>query len=66
VVEGARLLSEYTVKSCIVGSNPILSATRTIQPIDLSMKIVCSHYLILFATLTAYAACDSKVGETNR
>ncbi len=28
VVEGARLLSEYTVKSCIVGSNPILSATH--------------------------------------
>ncbi len=27
MVEGARLLSEYTVKSCIVGSNPILSAT---------------------------------------
>ena len=26
MVEGARLLSEYTVKSCIVGSNPILSA----------------------------------------
>ena len=28
MVEGARLLSEYTVKSCIVGSNPILSATH--------------------------------------
>ena len=27
MVEGARLLSEYTVKSCIVGSNPILSAS---------------------------------------
>ena len=27
MVEGARLLSEYTVKSRIVGSNPILSAT---------------------------------------
>ena len=26
VVEGARLLSEYTAKSRIVGSNPILSA----------------------------------------
>ena len=30
MVEGARLLSEYTVKSCIVGSNPILSATAHI------------------------------------
>ena len=28
VVEGARLLSEYTAKSRIVGSNPILSASR--------------------------------------
>ncbi len=27
-VEGARLLSEYTVKSCIEGSNPFLSATN--------------------------------------
>ena len=27
MVEGARLLSEYTVKSCIEGSNPFLSAT---------------------------------------
>ena len=27
VVEGARLLSEYTAKSRIMGSNPILSAT---------------------------------------
>ena len=27
VVEGARLLSEYTVKSCIEGSNPFLSAS---------------------------------------
>ena len=26
MVEGARLLSEYTVKSCIEGSNPFLSA----------------------------------------
>ena len=28
MVEGARLLSEYTVKNCIVGSNPILSASQ--------------------------------------
>ena len=31
VVEGARLLSEYTAKSRIVGSNPILPANYS-QP----------------------------------
>ena len=32
MVEGARLLSGYTVKSRIVGSNPILSATSLARP----------------------------------
>ena len=34
VVEGARLLSGYTVKSRIVGSNPILSASTAAAAAD--------------------------------
>ncbi len=43
MVEGARLLSEYTVKNCIVGSNPILSANSTLWPATLSGSLLLAY-----------------------